>query len=307
MTQDFIGVDIAKDWIDIHRLADGRGRRIRTHGKDFSRFAAEARGSLVVFEASGGYERPLMEALAAAGTGCARVNPRQAREFARSEGTLAKTDRVDARVLARMGRAHELTPDPLPEPARTRLAAFAARRDDLTAMIVQEKNRLHQARDPELRQDIRSHLRLLERRRAKLDQAIEAQIDATPNLAETNRRLRSMPGIGPVGAAALLAWLPELGHTDRRAVAKLAGLAPHACDSGHFRGKRRIWGGRSRITRALYTAAFVASRRDPRLGAFRKRLQDRGLPFKPAIIATARKLITILNAMIKNHADYQLA
>jgi len=307
MTQDFIGVDVAKDWIDTHRLSDRCARRIPAGSKDLARFAAEARGSLVVFEASGGYERPLMEALAKAGTGYARVNPRQAREFARSEGTLAKTDRVDAGVLARMGRAHGLGPDPLPEPARTRLAAFAARREDLTAMIVQEKNRLARTREPELRKEIRSHLRLLEGRRAKLDCAIGSQIDQDPGLAETNRRLRSMPGIGPVAAATLLAWLPELGHTDRRAIAKLAGLAPHACDSGNSRGKRRIWGGRSRITRALYIAAFVASRCDPRLAAFRKRLQDTGMPFKPAIIATARKIVTILNAMIKNHAEYHTA
>lgn len=307
MTQDFIGVDVAKDWIDIHWLADRRPQRIPTGRAEFARFAAQARGSLVVFEASGGYERPLMEALTKAGTGYARVNPRQAREFARSEGTLAKTDRVDAGVLARMGRAHGLGPDPLPEPARTRLAAFAARREDLTAMIVQEKNRLAQAREPELREDIRSHLRLLERRRDKLDRAIAAQIDGDPGLAETNRRLRSMPGIGPVAAATLLAWLPELGHTDRRAIAKLAGLAPHPCDSGNFRGKRHIWGGRSRITRALYIDDFVASRRDPLLAAFRKRLQDAGMPFKPAIIATARKMVTILNAMIKKHDDYHAA
>jgi transposase len=305
MTQDFIGVDIAKDWIDLHRLSDGHTRRIRHSRRDLARFAERTHGSLVVFEASGGYERPLMEALAQAGAGYARVNPRQAREFARSEGTLAKTDKLDASVLARMGRAHDLTPNPYPDPARTRLAELCARREDLVAMLGQEKNRLHQAHDPLVRQDIRSLISLLERRRAKFDQAIDAQIAKNPDLAEANTRLRSMPGIGPVGAASLLAWLPELGRIDRRAIANLAGLAPHPCDSGYFRGKRHIWGGRARVTRALYTAAFIASRRDPRLKAFRKQLQDRGKPFKTAIIATARKLLTILNAMFKKQTEYK--
>lgn len=304
MTQDIIGVDIAKDWIDIHRLSDGRGRRIRCAAAELERFASEVSGALVVFEASGGYERPLAEALAVAGAPFTRVNPRHAREFARSTGTLAKTDRVDARLLARMGRALELAPDRPERQVQLRLAALVARRDDLTAMIGQEKNRLHQARDPLVRRDIRTLLLLLERRRDRLDQAIENQIAADPALADRHARLRTMPGIGPVGAATLLAWLPEIGQTDRRALASLAGLAPHPCDSGAFRGKRHIWGGRARITRALYTAAFIASRHDPRLRAFRERLQNAGKPFKLAIIATARKLLTILNAMIKNATDY---
>lgn len=307
MTQDIIGVDVAKDWIDIHRLSDRRERRIPCRGKDLARFAREARGALVVFEATGGYERPLMAALAAAGTAQARVNPRHAREFARSDGTLAKTDRVDARVLARMGRAHELAPDRPASPARQRLAELVARRDDLVAMIGQEKNRLHQSRNPLVRSDLRTHIRLLERRRDRLARAIAAEIAGDRALAGENARLRSMPGIGPVVAATLLAWLPELGHGDRRAIANLAGLAPHACDSATLRGRRRIWGGRARITRALYTAAFIASRHDKRLRAFRKRLQDRGKPFKLAIIATARKLLTILNAMIRDAKDYQTA
>jgi transposase len=305
MTQDIIGVDVAKDWIDVHWLSDRRERRIRCCEKDLARFASEACGALVVFEASGGYERPLMAALAAAGTASARVNPRHAREFARSDGTLAKTDRIDARVLARMGRAHEIAPDRPASPARTRLAELVARRDDLIAMVGQEKNRLHQACDPLIRSDIRTHLGLLERRRDKLDQAIGHQIAEHQALAEANARLRSMPGIGPVVAATLIAWLPELGQSDRRAIANLAGLAPQACDSATLRGRRRIWGGRARVTRALYTAAFIASRHDQRLGAFRKRLQDQGKPFKLAIIATARKLLTILNAMIRDQKDYQ--
>jgi transposase len=304
LPQDIIGVDISKDWIDCHRLSSGSRQRVRTTPAMLRRFAAKAAGALVVFEASGGYERPLAGALDTAGVAYARINPRQAREFARASGRLAKTDRVDAEVLAEFGRALAPRPTPPADPAATRLAELVARRDDLVGMRKAETQRLGQVHDPFLRQQIAAMLRVLRHQIARLEAEVAAYLDDEPALAERAARLRGVPGIGQVLAAGLVARLPELGRLDRRAIASIAGLAPHACDSGTMRGRRRIWGGRADVRRMLYLAAFVASRHDPRLRAFRERLQDAGKPFKLAIIACARKLLTILNAMLRTGTEY---
>lgn len=304
MPQNVIGVDIAKDWIDTYCLATGKAGRIKMTPRALTAFARRCADALVVFEASGGYERPLAEALATDGVAYARVNPRQAREFARASGRLAKTDRVDAEVLARMGRALELSPTPPPDPARERLAALVARRDDLVEEAGREANRLKQARDAFVRSDIASLIRVLKNRIVKCEAEIAALIKAHEPLAEAETRLRSAPGIGPVTAASLVARLPELGHVNRSAIANLAGLAPHACDSGQMRGQRHIWGGRKQVRTSLYQAAFIASRYDPALKALRKRLIDAGKPFKVAIIAVARTLLTQLNACLRDKRDY---
>ena len=270
------------------------------------RFAEMARASdaFVVFEASGGYERPLAEALDEVGVARRRVNPRRARDFARASGRLAKTDRVDARVLAEMGAALDLKPEPVVDPARLRLLALARRLEALKNMDKSERQRLAQAREPEIVTDIRALRRVLAQRMSALEAAIARLIEATPHLARDERILRSAPGIGPVLAHRLLAALPELGHLDRRALASLAGLAPHPCDSGTMRGRRKIWGGRPEARRTLYLAAFIATRHDPVLKAYRQRLEDKGKPPKLAIIAAARKLATILNAMLKTQKTY---
>lgn len=304
MPRNVIGVDIAKDWFDTFCLDSGAARRLEMTPKALKAFARAASGRLVVFEASGGYERPLAEALAAAGVAYARVNPRQAREFARASGCLAKTDRVDARMLARMAAALDLAPTPPPDPARTRLAALMARRDDLVEQAAREANRLKQASDTFVRGDIASLITVLKRRIARCETEIAARIAADAQLAQTEARLRSAPGIGPVIAASLIARLPELGQVSRGAIANLAGLAPHACDSGHMRGQRHIWGGRADVRKSLYQAAFIASRYDPALKALRKRLQDAGKPLKVAVIAVARILLTQLNAIIRDARNY---
>ncbi|MEQ9159092.1 MAG: IS110 family transposase [Roseovarius sp.] len=307
MPQDVIGVDIAKDWIDVFFLSARRAERVPMATAELRAFAARARGALVVFEASGGYEHPLAEALDAADVTYARVNPRQAREFARATGRLAKTDRVDARVLAEMGRALALRPTPPADPGRARLAGLMGRRDDLGAMLRAEMARLRQARDASVRRDIGSMIALLRRRIGKLEAEIAAVIGADEALSDRSRLLRTMPGVGPLLAASLLARLPELGRLDRRAIASLAGLAPHACDSGRFRGKRRIWGGRAEVRRTLYLAGFIASRYDPALRAFRRKLQEAGKPAKLAIVACARKLLTVLNAMLRDQREHRPA
>ena len=307
LPQDVIGVDIAKDWIDVFFLSARRAERVPMATAELRAFAARARAALVVFEASGGYEHPLAEALDAADVTYARVNPRQAREFARATGRLAKTDRVDARVLAEMGRALALRPTPPADPGRARLAGLMGRRDDLGAMLRAEMARLRQARDASVRRDIGSMITLLRRRIGKLEAEIAAVIGADEALSDRSRLLRTMPGVGPLLAASLLARLPELGRLDRRAIASLAGLAPHACDSGRFRGKRRIWGGRAEVRRTLYLAGFIASRYDPALRAFRRKLQEAGKPVKLAIVACARKLLTVLNAMLRDQREHRPA
>jgi transposase len=303
--QNVLGVDVAMDWIDTCDLASGEIRHIETTARALKRFAAGLPcGTLVVLEASGNYERPLIEALEARTINYVRVNPRQAREFARATGRLAKTDQVDARVLAEMGQSLALKPTPPADPARRRLAELVCRREDIVAAITAETNRLGQAREAFVRADIKSHIALLKRRKLGIEKEIEAQKRSDAKLDEWDRRLRTAPGIGPAVASVLIAGMPELGQTDRRGSACLGGLAPHASDSGHRRGRRKVWGGRAQVRRALYIAAFIASRCDPHLKAFRKRLQDAGKPFKVAIIAVARKLLTILNAMIRDGRDY---
>lgn len=304
MTENVIGVDIAKDWIDVHDLTSGKDKRIETAKPALRRFAQASVGALVVFEASGGYERPLMEALEAAGTAYARVNPRQAREFARATGCLAKTDKVDAALIARMGAALGVKPGLKRNPAVDRLAMLAARRDSLVEQRKQEKQRLHQATDKYIRSDIASHIALLTRRVEKIEAEIKAHIAAHEALAGRDRQLQSAPGVGKTVAATLIAKLPELGSLDRRAIANLAGLAPHACDSGQMRGKRMVWGGRADVRRALYAAAFIASRRNPELKAYREKLESAGKPFKVAIIAAARRLLVQLNCMIRENRNY---
>ena len=304
MPQEFIGVDIAKDWIDVHTLSTRQDARIMTTQQALAGFAEMAAGAFVVFEASGVYTRPLSQALDKEGISYACVNPRQARDFARSTGKLAKTDRLDAQVLAQMGRALNLGPTPPAEPDRVRLADLVARRGDLVAMIGAEKNRAKQAQDAWIGTEIAGLLKVLNDHLQQIESQIEALIDSRKPLAEASQRLRSMTGVGPALGAAILARLPELGTLDRRQIASLAGLAPHACESGQHRGKRRIWGGRAEVRRSLYLAAFIASRHDPRFKAFRACLQTAGKPVKLALTTCARKLLTILNAMVRDKTDY---
>lgn len=305
LPQDVIGVDIAKGWIDTFTLSTLRHERIPTTKRELARFARSAKGALVVCEASGGYERPLTEALAKAAVDCARVNPRQAREFARATGRLAKTDRVDAEILARMGRAISPEPTSPVDPERAQLADLVARRDDLVASIGREKNRARTAANPWIAREIARLLRVLQAHLLAVEGQIAAHIAACASLAEDQRRLTTVPGIGLTLSAVLIARLPELGQLDHRRIASLAGLAPHACDSGLHRGKRHVWGGRADVRRTLYLAAFIASRYDPVLRAFRNRLQNAGKPTKVAITACARKLLTILNAMFRDAKNHQ--
>ncbi len=301
----FIGVDVSMDWLDIHQPCRGE-RRIANGGRALTAFARRAsrEGAWVIFEATGGYDRPLCEALERAGVRFSRVNPARARDFARAIGVAAKTDRVDARMLALMGERLRPAPtEPTPQ-ARRALQAQAARRLQLVEMRKQEATRLKQTANAEACADIRSHIAFLDRRIARFDARIAELVTGDEAFAHTEQCLRTAPGIGPVVAAILIAELPELGHLDRRRIAALAGLAPVARDSGKRTRSRAIAGGRPVIRRMLYLAALQASLHHPRFKAFRARLQNNGKAPKQAIIAVARKLLTILNAMIRTQTDF---
>lgn len=304
VTQEVLGVDVAKGWIDVFPLSTRQRERVPTTKAALARFARQARGALVVLEASGGYERSVTDALAKAGAAFARVNPRQARDFARATGRLAKTDRVDAEILARMGRALDITPTPPPDPVRARLAELVARREDLVTGLPREKSRRDLARDPWTLREIARLLRTLETHLKAVELQIR-DVEASDELREASRRLRSMPGIGPAHCATLLACLPELGRLDRRRMASLAGLAPQSCDSGLQRGQRHIRGGRALVRRCLYLAAFIGSRYDAHLRAFRERLLAAGKPLKVVLAACGRKILTILNAMFREGVEYR--
>jgi transposase len=303
----FIGVDVAKDWIDIHHPGR-KPSRIDSTPAALRAFAARCKKDSVwvIFEASGGYDRGLRDALEVADVSFTRVNPRQARDFARAMGVLGKTDRVDARVLAEFGA--RLTPkrtEPASE-ARRSLQAQATRRRQLVDLRKQEATRLQQTTDPAALADIRAIIAILDRHIAKVEERMTATVAADANLASIDRRLQTAPGVGPIVAATLIAELPELGQLDRRRIAALAGLAPIARDSGKKSGARAIAGGRAIVRTALYLAALQASRRSAIFREFRSRLQAAGKSVKATLTATARKLLVTLNAMVSSGTNYRL-
>jgi transposase len=260
---------------------------------------------IIVVEATGGYERALVAALAAADVPVAVVNPRQVRAFAQAIGRTAKTDAVDAAVLATFGGRLEPAPRPIADPATQALAALVARRRQLLEMIGMERGRLeHAPPTGHLTRELRRHIRWLERRVSDVDDEIGTSIAAHPMWRVQEELLRSVPGVGPTTARTLLGELPELGRLDRRAIAALVGVAPLNCDSGQQRGQRHIWGGRAAVRATIYMAALSAARHNPVLRVFYRRLRDAGKPAKVALVATMRKLLTILNAMIKHQSSW---
>jgi len=254
---------------------------------------------LIVLEATGGIERQLVRALVSAELPVVVVNPRQVRDFAKASGQLAKTDAIDAMVLARFAEAIRPTVRPLPDESLLELRALIARRRQLTEMIVAERNRLTAA-SKSVRKRINTHIRWLEAELGRADKDLDQSIRQSPIWKENEDLLRSVPGIGPVISRTLLAELPELGQLNRKQIAALVGIAPLNRDSGTLRGRRTIWGGRATVRAALYMAALVASRRNAVIRDFYKRLRNTGKAPKVALVACMRKLLTILNAMIKH-------
>jgi transposase len=266
----------------------------------------ELRPDVVVVEATGGYERALVAAAVAAGLPIAIVNPRQVRAFAKAVGRLAKTDAIDAALLALFGARVRPAPRPLPDEATQALAALLARRRQLQEMLVAERQRLEKATTTPVRRDLQQHIRWLERRVDDVDTDIDQAIQRSPVWRVKDDLLQSVPGIGPTVARTLLAELPELGRLDRRAIAALVGVAPFNRDSGRWRGPRSIRGGRASLRASLYMGALVAARHNPVLRAYYRRLKEAGKPGKVALVAVMRKLLTILNAMMKQQLKWRV-
>jgi transposase len=298
----FVGIDVSQSSWDVHVLPEGRSFSIRLDEGAASRLLAELgspAGALAVVEATGGLEREVTAALLDAGWSTAVVNPRCVRDFAKALNRLAKTDAIDAAVLAEFARRVEPRPtQKLPE-KQQRLDALVARRRQLVSLHSMEQTRRHQAADRTARESIDKTLRFLKRQIAELDKAIAKLIDADDDWRAKRDILQSVPGVGPATSAVLMAELPELGRLNRQEIAALAGVAPFNHDSGQFRGQRRIRGGRSALRTTLYMAAFAAKRFNPTIRRFAERLHQKGKPFKVVVTACMRKLLTILNALVR--------
>ncbi len=259
--------------------------------------------TLVVLEATGGHERALVAALAAAGLPVVVANPRQVRDFAKGTGQLAKTDQLDARILALFAERVRPEPRPLPDAAAHGLIGLLARRRQLLEMLTAERNRLGTA-VPAVRRSLTAHIRWLERQLADVDRDLDAAVKASPVWRAQEDLRRSAPGIGRVVSRTLLANLPELGRLTHTQIAALVGVAPLARDSGTRRGRRLVWGGRAPVRAVLYMGALVASRRNAGIRAFYTRLVAAGTPKKVALTACMRKLLTILNAMVRHNTPW---
>jgi transposase len=301
-----VGIDVSKRTLDIFDDAVGVAKSIANTPQAITEQVARWRcgNVFVVFEATGIYDRELAAQLHQADIRFARVNPARARDFARAGGRLAKTDAIDARMLAAFARSMTPAADPAPEPARNALALLAKRRDQLVRTRAQEKNRRSEAQDRVMIESITRLIDFLDGEVAAIEARIKAIIKAEPQIAEDARLIRSVPGVGPVTCMQLLAKMSELGRLGHKQIAALAGLAPFNVDSGTYRGKRAIGGGRKRVRDALYMAALNAVRRKGSFKAFYQRLRTAGKPAKLALIAVARKLLTTLNAMIRDRSPY---
>jgi transposase len=306
----FIGIDVSKRRLDIHVRPSGEGFATDYDDEGVAalveRLGALA-PTLVVLEATGGMEVRLAAPLAAAGLPVAIVNPRQVRAFARGMGRSAKTDRLDAAVIARFAEAVRPPVRPLPDEATRHLGALVARRRQLLEMLVAERNR-RQAADPVLHERIDAHLRWLEEALAGIERDLDGAVRESPVWRAKEELLRSVPGVGPVSARTLLAELPELGSLTRRQAAALVGVAPFSRDSGRMRGKRAISGGRARLRACLYMAAVAAARgSNPTIAGFYKRLRSAGKPAKLALTACMRKLVVTLNAVLRTNTAWKQA
>ena len=301
----WVGGDVSKDHVDIAVL-DGRSWRVPMTVEALEEVVSQlpASGVHLVVESTGGYEELASAVFRRAGARVSVVNPKRVRDFARACGQLAKSDPVDARVLAHFGRAMQPRPQEALDEEMLGLRAVLDRRHQLVTNRVAEKNRLKLA-PPTVREDISEHIDWLTERIEQLDRRL-AQMLELPRFEARARLLRSVPGVGPITVVTLLALCPELGSLDRKRIACLAGLAPFANESGGIKGRRRIFGGRARVRSILYLAAVVASRHNPPLRAFYERLVASGKAKKAAFTAVARKLLTQLNAIVRDGAEWSL-
>lgn len=305
-----VGIDVSKDRLDVHILPSGEVFAVSRDGEGLSELVARLaalRPALVAVEATGGFESTTAAAVAGAGLPLVVVNPAQVRAFAQALGRRAKTDPIDAQVIARFAQAVKPEVRALPDDAERLLADLVARRRQIVQMIGAEKQREKRLAQPRVKRSIARLVLALQKELTDLDGQIDDEVRGTPAWREKEDLLRSIPGVGPVTSRTLLAELPELGRLDRRQIASLAGLAPWTRQSGQWKGKSFIGGGRAPVRTALFMAALVSARHNPVLKAFHQRLVAAGKPKMVALTAVARKLLTILNAMLKTQQPWRAA
>lgn len=302
----FVGIDVSQATLDVALRPRDEEWQVAQTEEEIAGLVAQldtVHPALIVLEATGGLEMPVLGALAAAGLPVVAVNPRQVRDFAKATGTLAKTDRIDARILAHFAAAVRPAVRPLPDAETQAIAALVARRRQIVGIVVAEKNRVRTAAAL-VRPHLLAHIAWLEQDLRALDQELDDTLRRSPIWRERDQLLQSVAGVGPVLRHTLLAQLPELGRLNRKQIAALVGVAPLNRDSGTLRGKRAVWGGRAPVRAALYMATLVASRFNPVIHAFYQRLLAAGKPKKVALTACMRKLLTILNAMLKHQKPW---
>ena len=306
-TPTYVGIDVAKNRLDIAMRPSGECEQVGNDERGIRYVVSrlhKVRPTLVILEATGGLEQPVAAALALAGLPVAVVNPRQVRDFAKAVGKLAKTDTLDAKVLAHFAEAVRPEPRPLQDEQAQLLSATLLRRRQIIAMITSEENRLPTAPRP-IRRRIEVHLRWLKQELKRTNEELEQIVQESPIWREKAALLRSVPGVGSTLSVTLLAELPELEHLNRKKLAALVGVAPVNRDSGTLRGVRTIWGGRSGVRTVLYMATLCAVRFNSTIKLFYERLRAKGKPKKVALTACMRKLLTILGAMIRSRTPWQ--
>jgi transposase len=307
-TEVFVGIDVSKARLDVAVLPNEKTWSTTNDDEGISALVAklkELAPSMVLLEATGGLERRVLARLAGVGLPAMAINPRNVRDFARSMGKLAKTDRIDATVLARFAQVIRPPLRPVADEQTQELQAQLTRRRQLVEMIVAEKNRLAATDPSKLRKLIREHIEYLQKQLAINEYDLDQTIKQTPIWLEKVDLLESIPGVGRVTASTLVALLPELGTLGRKQISALVGVAPFARDSGTLRGRRMIWGGRASVRAVLYMAALTASKWNPAIRAVYLRLKGAGKPSKVALVACMRKLLTILNAILRDRSPWR--
>jgi transposase len=303
----FVGIDVSKATLDVALRPSGESWQVSNDLEGIAHLVEKMHQiapTLIILEATGGYEAACASALAVAGLPVAVINPRQARDFAKSLGRLAKTDRIDSGVLAHFGEAVRPEPRKLADEQTVQLQALMVRRRQLVEMLVAEKNRVSLSHCT-VRPRLLEHVHWLENELEQIDQEVRDQLQKSPIWRENDDLLRSVPGVGRVTSTTLLAELPELGQLNRKKIAALVGVAPYNCDSGQMHGKRAIWGGRATVRSVLYMATLSASRYNPVIRAHYQHLIQQGKSAKVALVACMRKLLTILNAIIHSKTAWK--
>lgn len=302
----FVGIDVAKDSMEVMVHESSKRWNFMNDESGVHKLIGKMKmlsPCLIVFEATGGYENTVATGLQCKGFSVAVINPRQIRDFARSIGTLAKTDILDARVIAHFAAKIQPPPRILPTEEAKRLGAILMRRRQVVTLLTAEKNRLLQA-NPAVRERVKNHVTWLKQELSDISKELKQVVQDDPEWKEQDKIIQSVPGVGPILSFTLLADFPELGTLNRKQIAALGGVAPFNRDSGKMRGKRTIWGGRGVVRTATYMAAFAAIRCNPLLTSFFNRLVAAGKPRKVALVACMRKLLCILNAMLKNRTGW---